>query len=440
MWPRGTKRIIASTLLIAGAGCATAEPITQTVAPMRAVAQTDIEPVKEYVVGYWGEGGYLVRMGEEEFTVHKPESGEVVSRARVDGRLVHVGVNPLGDMACVVYTGPRGGGHTLALYDANEDDWRWEKRLGGTSKLAVAGEAQCLIAYEGDQNPEVFEAADGEMRSRLFQTPEEPLGVFTSQDGHRQWWFTEVDGQIAEAPVEWAVGGRPTRGDQQQRQAEEPAEEQAERPARDGGRADEPPSDDDIRTTRASGTQWNIHQVDIRGWTLEGTVIASCFEADDVEIRVVPVGDFSQTLSTMGRRSQLRVNEGACVPAGPDEVIRFADGEHRLTRPEQEEAVARRSPDRSGERQMDRDLGAEDDEPRTRRRPDDADGPLSREEARAQERIREAQERGEQARDRVDPRRSGDEEESEEDEPRMRRRGSGSLIQRGADVIREFAD
>lgn len=444
-------KLLAAALIFTGAACTTAEPIADsTTLVQRAVAQNDIDPVKETVVGFWGEGGYLVRMGEQEFTVHTPQDGRIISRASVEGRLLHVGVSPDGSLACVVSTGLRGGGHTLSLYDAEADEFRWEKRLAGTSKLVTAGVNQCLVAFQGDQNPEVFEAADGAARTRLFETPEAPLGVFTSADGHRQWWFTISDAPQANHQNDEAVGGRPTR---QSRQTADPVPADPEaaggRPTRQSPQTNPETPDHDAdgrRTTRASaaGTTWEVYQVDIRGWTLEGHVVASCFEADDVEFRVVPVNDsFDRSLQTMSRRSQLRANIGACEPAGPDEIIRFADGEHRLTNPERAARAERPAREASSDRELPGgpDVRREEilrDDSHTRRRPDSGEPPLSREEAVARERVEEAQRRGEQTRQRVEGR-SDEDDESDEDRPRTIRE-RGNTIRRGADVIREFGN
>lgn len=304
----------AALILVVGAvGCATpdtAEPIVPVVETQqqRMVSQDDLEGVVlERAMGYWGQSGWLVRIAAREFVVHRPDDGEVVARSTVDGQLISAAVSPDGSQVCVIAQSSAGGSHYVALYDTEIDEWRWEEVLGGSANFVVAGATNCMVGYQGDRNPEVFEAADGRARIRHMSVPAEPMGIFTSVDDVRQWWIT---------PVESA--------------AEEAAEE--------------------------AGTQWRVTQIEIQGWTFEGDAQTRCFEADESEIRAVAAGDHDPALAEMARRGRRSYNAGACQPATPDELIRFGDGEHRLSRgdvdsglPEAEEVVVAEEASPQGE-------------------------------------------------------------------------------------------
>lgn len=248
------------------------------------IDQEDLAVVhNERVAGFWGEPGYLVRIGVEEFVVHRPEDGKIVARNEVEGRLVSVSVSPRGDFACVLH-GPTGRGARLGLYDMELGEWRWQESLTGTGYMVVAGVDKCLVGYEGDQSPEVFEAPDGKVRIRLMDTPPEPMGIFTSPDGHRQWWVSPVEN------FQPAAGQEP-------------------------------------------GTRWEVTQVEIRSWTYEGQGIARCLEADEGQIRAVGNTDADNSaFAEMARRAQMGYGADGCEPADVNERMRFADGQHRLDR------------------------------------------------------------------------------------------------------------
>ncbi len=264
-------------------GCATTPdepivPLAETSQQLE-ISQDNLENVvDERVAGYWGQSGWLIQMADQEFAVFRPDDGEIVARKEVDGRLVSVSISADGEYACVLQNNARGGGQQLALYETAQDEWRWNEAVRGTGYMVVAGVDNCIVGFEGDKNPEVYNTVDGTARQRQMQMPQNPLGVFTAENGLRQWWISPVN----------------------------------------EGSAD---------------PRWLVTQVDIRGWTMEAEAQTSCFEADAAEIRAIAAGEAdTEALGEMSRRSQLAYNPNSCEPGTPDERIRFGDGEHRLAR------------------------------------------------------------------------------------------------------------